>query len=213
MSRLGAGPQANARGSVRSCSASWARPPHGSECPWAFAKINGAATVRERSVPLKNPALPPASGPPKSRSAGLGGCFAETCGRLVYVFPGQLSSRPSPVGTNTLVCPSRRQAARRMFAPRSRGLCGPLLGQSFYGWWPNRQPLNHTVARASGPPGRPQVDLHLLHPGRRWFFPALGRLQRSSGLGVGPAGRADGPTSFSFVPGISCKLSCSFKEA
>ena len=69
MSRLGAGPQANARGSVRSCSASWARPPHGSECPWAFAKINGAATVRERSVPLKNPALPPASGPPKSCSA------------------------------------------------------------------------------------------------------------------------------------------------
>ena len=30
------------------------------ECPWAFAKINGAATVRERSVPLKSPVLPSA---------------------------------------------------------------------------------------------------------------------------------------------------------
>ncbi len=35
------------------------------ECPWAFAKINGAATVRERSVPLKSLVLPPASGSPK----------------------------------------------------------------------------------------------------------------------------------------------------
>ena len=33
--------------------------------PWAFAEINGAATVRERSVPLKSPVLPSASGPPK----------------------------------------------------------------------------------------------------------------------------------------------------
>ena len=30
-----------------------------SERPWAFAKINGAATVRERAVPLKSPVPPP----------------------------------------------------------------------------------------------------------------------------------------------------------
>ena len=35
------------------------------ERSWAYAKINGAATVRERSVFLKSPVLPPASGPPK----------------------------------------------------------------------------------------------------------------------------------------------------
>ena len=50
--------------------------------------------------------------------------------------------------TNTLVCPSRRQAARIAarfdrgnphatdFGPRSRGFPGLLLGQPFYGWSP-----------------------------------------------------------------------------
>ena len=41
-----------------------------SERPWAYAKINGAATVRERSVLLKSPVLPPASGPPKGIKTG-----------------------------------------------------------------------------------------------------------------------------------------------
>ena len=123
----------------------------------------------------------------ESRSAGLGRCLAETCGRLVYVFPGQLSSRPSPVGTNTLVCPSRRQAARRMFEPRSRGLCGPLLGQSFDSWYCAPHAAG-SFRRSTASSGR-------------------------AGPGAGPAGCANGSTSFSFVPGISCKLSCSFKEA
>ena len=35
------------------------------ECPWAFAKINGAATVRERSVPPQESGPATASGPLK----------------------------------------------------------------------------------------------------------------------------------------------------
>ena len=34
-----------------------------------------------------------------------------------------------------------------------------------------------------------------------------------AGPGAGPAGRANGSTSFSFVPHMSCKLSFSFKES
>ena len=41
-----------------------------SERPWAYVKINGAATVREWSVLLKSPVLPPASGPPKGIKTG-----------------------------------------------------------------------------------------------------------------------------------------------
>ena len=70
-------------------------------------------------------------------------------------FFGQLSSRPSPVGTNTLVCPRRRQTARRMFEPCSRGFRGAVA--------------------------RPAVLGLVPRPEGRWFFSALGRSQRPSG--------------------------------
>ena len=43
-----------------------------SERPWAFAKMSGAATVRERLIPLKSPVLPqPTAHPRRSKPVGF----------------------------------------------------------------------------------------------------------------------------------------------
>ena len=55
--------------------------------------------------------------------------------------PVPQGAKRRPVRTNTLVCPSRRQTARMMFEPRSRGFCGPLLDRPFYGWHRSPQVL------------------------------------------------------------------------
>ena len=41
-----------------------------------------------------------------------------------------------------------------MFEPRSRGFCGPLLGQPFYGWYRTRTPVVLLGARTPAAAGR-----------------------------------------------------------
>ena len=71
------------------------------------------------------------------------------------LFSGQPCYRSRPVGTNTPVCPSRRQAAaaQTTFEPGSRGFPGPWLGQPFYGWYRARRHPAGSFRRSSARSG------------------------------------------------------------
>ena len=73
---------------------------------------------------------------------------------VLLLFVLSAARQLSPVAHGSAVVLPRLAAVG--FEPRSRGFCGPLPGQPFYGWLG-------------------------MHHYPRWFAPALGRLRRPSG--------------------------------